>query len=56
MKAQTLHITKPSKELLEFARDLRAKKQEKIMKYRSKKNFNFKIKACNIGSRDSFHK
>lgn len=37
MKANTLHIKEPSKELLELARALRANKQEKIMKYRSKR-------------------
>lgn len=31
MKTNTLHIKEPSKELLEFARGLRANKQEKIM-------------------------
>lgn len=34
MKANTLHIKEPSKELLEFARALRSNNQEKIMKYK----------------------
>lgn len=47
MKDNTLYIEEPSKELLEFARGLRANKQEK----RSKKKFNynrhFNIKKSN---------
>ncbi|MBB4117944.1 hypothetical protein GGR32_000216 [Mesonia hippocampi] len=41
MKTKRLHISKPSKELLEFVRDLRSKKQERKSEYRSNKELYF---------------
>lgn len=41
MKAQTLHIESPSKELLDFFRKLRAEKEENKAKLLSKKYFYF---------------
>lgn len=41
MKTKTLHISKPSKELLEFVRELRLRKQERKSEYRSKKEAYF---------------
>ena len=41
MKAQSLHINNPSKELLEFFRKLRMTKEENKAKLIAKKNFYF---------------
>lgn len=41
MKAQTLHIENPSKELLKFFRKLRAEKEEHKAKLIAKKDFYF---------------
>jgi len=41
MKAQTLHIENPTKELLEFFRKLRAEKEEHKAKLISKKDLYF---------------
>ena len=41
MKAKELYISKPSKELLKLARDLRLKKQNQKSEYRLKKELYF---------------
>jgi hypothetical protein len=41
MKAQTLHIENPSKELLQFFRKLRTEKEEHKAKLIAKKDFYF---------------
>jgi hypothetical protein len=41
MKAQTLHIENPSKELVEFFRKLRAEKEEHKAKLLAKKDLYF---------------
>lgn len=41
MKAQTLHITKPSKETLEFFRKLRTLKEDNKVKLIAKKDIYF---------------
>ena len=41
MKAQTIHIEKPSKELLQFLRELRAKKEETKSNLIAKKDLYF---------------
>jgi hypothetical protein len=44
MKAQTLHIENPSKELVTFFRKIRAEKEENKAKLLAKKDLYFPIK------------